>query len=150
ISIDDMVRALSLLIKVKEIRPRDFKLNTPIEAPEPDTRPRDKNGKVLSFSQLAWKSMRAWAETHGAEECRRRARDDEEFGNFMRKNLEREFAASPVPDAVVPVLQPQGKKATPALIEFARKYYAEKSENLKPKAGFVTLAGEQLLHKDFV
>src|SRR5437016_5648511 len=81
ISVDDMARGLSLLIKVKDIKPRGFKLNAPIEAPEPDMRPRDKNGKVLSSSQLAWKSMREWAETHSAEECRRRAKEDAEFGN---------------------------------------------------------------------
>ncbi|SRR6266480_2917876 len=150
ISVDDMARALSLLIKVKEIKPRNFKPSAPIEAPEPDERPRDKNGKVLSSSQLAWKSMREWAETHTAEECRRRAKEDAEFGNFMHKNLEREMNASRVSDSVEPIGQPQGKKATSELVAFAQKYTKEPFNNLRPRGGYVSLAGEQIPYQVFL
>jgi len=150
ISVNDLAVALSLLIQSGQIRPKNFKAATPFTEPKVDTRPKDKNGNVLSESQLRWSEYRKWSETHTMDQCRARAKSDEGFETFMHKNLEREFAASPVPDAVTPLLQPQGKKATQELIVFAKKYYSEKSENLKPKGGYVVLAGEQLLYKEFV
>src|SRR6266566_3063738 len=150
ISANDLAVALALLIETGQIKPKNFKAAVPFDEPKIDTRPRDRNGKVLSSSQLAWKAMREWAEVHTAAECRRRAVDDVEFSNFMRLNLQREMNASPVPDAVTPIGQSQGAKRTPELLEFARKYNKEKSENLRPKGGYVVLDGQQILHKDFV
>jgi hypothetical protein len=64
-------------------------LPEPEQIVEPEV-PRDRNGNVLSASQLAWKEFREFSETHSMQECRARARTDAAFGSFLRTNLERE------------------------------------------------------------
>ena len=150
ISVNDLAVALALLIETGQIRPKNFKAAVPFAEPKIDTRPRDKNGDVLSESQIRWREYRQWSETHTMDQCRARAKSDEGFGSFMHKNLTREFAAPGVLDAVTPIGQSQGAKRTPELLEFAKKFNKEKSENLRPKGGYVVLDGQQILHKDFV
>ncbi len=150
ISVNDLAVALSLLIETGQIKPKNFKAATPFAEPKIDNRPVGRDGKPLTDSQLKWREYRQWSESHSADQCRARAKDDEGYGSFMHKNLTREFAAPGVLDAVTPIGQSQGAKRTPELLEFARKYNKEKTENLRPKGGYVVLDGRQLLHKDFV
>jgi len=56
---------------------------------EPEV-PRDKNGNVLSESQIRWSEYRQFSETHSSADCKTRARTDAGYGSFYRKNLERE------------------------------------------------------------
>ncbi len=150
ISVNDLAVALALLIETGQIRPKNFKAAVPFAEPKIDTRPRDKNGDVLSESQIRWREYRQWSETHTMDQCRARAKSDEGYGSFVRKNLEREFAAPGVPDAVTPIGQSQGKKATPELISFVQKYTKEPSSNLRPRGGYVSLAGEQIPYQSFL
>jgi hypothetical protein len=57
--------------------------------------------KPLSPSQQTWSEFRQWSESHTSGQCKERARTDKAFGDFYRKNLEREN--TPVGDAVVAV-----------------------------------------------
>src|SRR5438874_163115 len=151
ISADDMARALSLLIENGQIRPKNFKVVTPVEAPEPDTTPRDKRtGKPLTEAQLAWGEMMRFATEASADAIRQRQHKDFRFVEFMQHHLRQEMRATPVADGVVPIGQSQGKKATPELIAFAQKYTKEPSNNLRPRGGYVSLAGEQIGYQDFL
>ncbi len=100
----------------------------------------------LTGSQQAWKEFREWSESHSSSECRLRARSDEAYQKFFHKNLEREFAETPVADGVVPVGETsRGSQAVTAEIrEFARLFRLEPSANLKPKGGVVRLGGREL------
>ena|SRR5438105_6860327 len=151
ISADDMARALSLLIENGQIRPKNFKPVTPVEAPEPDTTPRDKRtGKPLTAAQLAWGEMTRFANESSADAIRQRRHVDPRFAEFMRHHLRLEMQATPVADGVVPIGQSQGKKATPELIAFAQKYTKEPSANFRPRGGYVSLAGEQIPYQVFL
>src|SRR6266566_5576434 len=83
ISVNDLAVALSLLIETGQIRPKNFKAAVPFAEPKIDTRPRDKNGDVLSESQIRWREYRQWSETHTMDQCRARAKSDEGFETFM-------------------------------------------------------------------
>jgi hypothetical protein len=142
--------ALTLLIDSGEIKPKNFTPAAKFEEPEEDTRPRDRNGKLLSEAQIAWSSMRQFAETASMAEINRRKASDPEFANFVRKNLEREMSQE-IGDAVVPAGAPQSKaRVNQTLVDFARKYNAEPSQNLKPRGGFILLAGEQVPYSQFL
>jgi hypothetical protein len=81
--------------------------------------------KSLTASQQVWSEYRIFSESHTSAECRARARVDVGYGNFMRKNYEREFAASPVGDAVVNLNEktPTKKKAVSAdVAAYAARY----------------------------
>lgn len=145
----DLLRGLELLVDSGEAQPLELE-SVELAEPEIDSRPRDRNGKLLSPQQIAWKSFREWAETHSVDECRRRARTDAEFGTFMRKNLEREMAGG-VGDAVTPVGTPTSRVApTQELIAFAQAYQVEPSQNLRPKNGYVKLNGELIPYNKFI
>lgn len=105
---------------------------------EPEV-PRDKNGNVLSASQLAWKSYREFAESHSMQECRNRARTDAGFASFMRKNLERE-ASGGVGDAVENLnsrVQTNAPVAE-ALVAWAAEYHKTPTEKLRQLKRFDT------------
>ena len=131
--------------------------------PEPeDTRLRDRNGKILSESQLKWRVFRIYCEgdeeqgipAASMEDIQRRKREDPEFAVFVRKNWEQQLANSTkenVPDAVVPANQrtKDGRKVSPELLSFAEAYVKEPIEHLRPKGGFVVLGSKQMSWTEF-
>ena len=52
VSARDLVRALELLIDSGLIQPKNVAQSTQLEEPAEDTRPRDKNGKLLTTEQI--------------------------------------------------------------------------------------------------
>jgi len=81
--------------------------------------------KPLSSSQLAWSEYRIFSESHTSAECKARARVDAGYATFVRKNYERQFAASPVGDAVVNLNEktPTTKKAVATdVVAYAARY----------------------------
>jgi hypothetical protein len=147
VTVPRMAAALKTLILGGQIRLSDPEVEDILEEPGVDTTPRDKNGKALTQAQLDWKSFREWSESHSSVECKARARGDEAYGSFYRKNLEREFAAEQVGDAVTPegqVTVARNTNPAQSLLDFARKYAKEPVANLRPKGGFITLDGEQM------
>lgn len=142
--------ALTLLIDSGEFKPKNFAPAAQLAEPEEDLRPRDRNGKLLSEAQIAWSSMRQFAETASMAEINRRKASDPEFANFVRKNLEREMAQE-IGDRVIPAGEPEKKsKANAELIEFVQKYNRTPSDALKPRGGYVKLDGELLLHSTYL
>lgn len=74
------------------------------EAPAQVDVPKDKNGRQLSASQIAWGEMARWSQTASSEQIKERRKTDPAFANFYRKNLEREIAG--VGDAAVDLNAP--------------------------------------------
>jgi hypothetical protein len=150
VSKSNLVQALSLLLDAGEIQPKEFAPAAELTEPEPDTRPKDKNGKLLSPQQIQWSEYRQFAETASMAEVNRRKQTDAGFASFVLKNMQREMSQE-IDDAVTPL----GTSSLPRhdasneLVVFARKYSVEPVANLKPKGGFVTLAGEQLPWSSF-
>jgi hypothetical protein len=150
ISVQHLTRALELLLDSGEIQPRVAVQAAELEEPAEDTRPRDKNGKLLTPQQIAWSEMTQFASTATPDAIRQRRHTDHIFAEFVRTNLRREMAATEVGDAVTPAGQPTTKaRASQELVDFARKYNAEPIANLRPKGGFVRLEGEQLMWATF-
>ena len=150
ISIGDLSHALTLLIDSGEIKPKNFTATQPLEEPVEDTRPRDRNGKLLTDAQIAWGEMARFAETASADAIRQRKNVDGKFREFVANNLRREMQGE-IGDAVIPAGQPTAKtRANQTLVDFARKYNAEPSQNLKPRGGFILLAGEQVPYSQFL
>lgn len=150
ISSSHLVHALTLLIDSGELRPKNLVQTAQLEEPEEDTRPRDRNDKLLTPQQIAWGEMTRFAETATPDAIRQRRHTDHVFAEFVRTNLRREMAATEVGDAVTPAGQPTTKaRVSQELVDFARKYNAEPIANLRPKGGFVRLEGEQLTWTTF-
>jgi hypothetical protein len=153
-SVAQLETALKTLIKSGSIRPVVEEEEEILEAPAApvvDTTPRGRDGKPLTGSQLKWSEFRKFSESATMSEINLRKRSDPEFANFVRKNMEREFAAEPVGDAVTPaghVAQAQGN-ATAELTDFVRKYNREPVANLRPKGGFVSLDGVLIAWADY-
>jgi hypothetical protein len=90
--------------------------------------------KQLSASQQAWSEFRQWSESHTSEQCKQRARSEKAFGDFYRKNLEREFGNTQVGDAVVNVNQkaPTTKKSVPEdVATYAARYRTMSSDAVR-------------------
>lgn len=153
LTVDAMRRGLELLVNSGEIRPRDFESSPELTEPEEDTRPRDKNGKLLTPQQIQWSEYRQFAETASMAEVRRRKETDSGFANFVRKNLQREMAQE-IGDAVVPEGQANGQRTSRQisgdLVNFVHAFRAEPSENLRPKGGYVLLGGRKIPHSELI
>jgi hypothetical protein len=144
ISVPILTHALQLLIDCGELRPKNFKPAKQISEPEVDTRPRSKDGKILTSQQIQWGEFRRFAEQASMSEINLRKQSDSEFANFIRKSLEREMAQE-IGDRVEPAGQATTKaRVSNELTQFALAYGKEPIANLRPKGGFVTLAGEQI------
>jgi hypothetical protein len=136
--------ALTLLIDSGELRPKKVTPVATFEEPEEDTRPRDRNGKLLTEAQIAWGEMARFAETASMVDISRRKASDPAFANFVRKNLEREMAQE-IGDRVEPAGQSAAKaRVSNELTEFASAYNREPIANLRPRNGFVLLGGNQI------
>lgn len=145
ISAGNLTLALELLIDSGEIQPKNVAQSTQLEEPEEDLRPRDRNGKILTPEQLAWGEMTTFAQTATPDAIRQRKHVDGKFREFIQTNLRREMQEQPVGDGVVPAGQPATKaRASQELVDFTSKYNREPIANLRPKGGYVTLAGEQM------
>jgi hypothetical protein len=145
ISIRHLTRALELLIDSGELQPKNVAQSAQLEEPAEDLRPRDENGKLLTQAQLDWSEMTAFAQTATPDAIRQRRHTDSAFAEFVRTNLRREMQEEPVGDAVTPLGQSTTKaRASQDLVDFARKYTLEPTTNLRPKGGYVTLAGETI------
>lgn len=150
ITVGAMLRGLELVLDAGEIQPNDFAAAEPeLVEPEEDTRPRDKNGKLLTAVQIAYAEHVEYANSHSAEECRRRARSDAEFGKFMRKQLSAEMS-QPIGDAVTPAGEPEKKsRETLELRKFVTDFQNTPSDLLKPRGGYVTIGGQQMRWSDY-
>jgi neutral trehalase len=115
-----------------------------LEEPEEDLRPRDRNGKLLSQAQISWGEMARFAESASIQQINERKNSDPQFRQFVETNLRREML--PAEDGI-----PQVKKTrvSQEVADFAFKYNREPIANLRPKGGFVTLAGEQIPWSQF-
>jgi hypothetical protein len=149
ISLPILTHALTLLIDSGELQPRGFKPAKQLAEPEEDTRPRSKDGRLLTPQQIQWGEYRRFEEVASMSEINLRKQSDPEFANFVRKNLEREMNVE-VADRVEPAGQATTKaRVSKELTEFAFNYNKEPIANLKPKGGFVTLAGQQIAWATF-
>ncbi len=139
-SLAQIVQALEkLMIRWRILRTAEEIKSLPVPAAPTVETPR------LSSSQQLWHEFRVWTDSHSSSECRLRARSDEQYGNFYHKNLEREFGAQQVGDAVTPEGQPSGRHAVTAEIrEFARLYHQTPISDLRPKGGLVRLGGREM------
>jgi hypothetical protein len=146
ITVRQMEAAMRNLILAGEIQKAEPEESVVLPEPAIDTTPRDKNGKPLTGSQLKWSEFRKFADQASMAEINLRKRNDPEFAAFVLKNYEREMQQE-IGGAVVPEgdrLTGSQKIVDAELRDFARAYRIEKSENLRPKGGLVTLGGRQL------
>ena len=142
ISSRHLQHALTLLIDSGEIQPRVAAQATQLEEPEVDNRPRGRDGKVLTDSQLKWQEYRTWSETANSSERKLRLQSDPGFAAFVRKAYQAEMNVE-IDGAVTPVGQPTTKtRSSKELETFAQHFLVEPRENLRPKNGMVSLAGE--------
>lgn len=93
----------------------------PERAPEPDV-PRDKNGKPLSQSQVAWGEMARWSQQASSQEIKERRRTDPAFASFYRLNIEREARETPSTQFEIAGQSQNTRQATPELVAFAEEY----------------------------
>jgi hypothetical protein len=135
-------RALTLLIDSGELQPKNVAQSAQLEEPEEDLRPRGRDGKLLTDSQLKWQEYRTWSETANSSERKIRMNSDSGYATFVRKALQAEMS-QPI-DGAVPVGPTSKARVSKDLVDFARKYHKEPIANLRPKGGFVTLEGEQI------
>jgi hypothetical protein len=144
ISVQHLTRAVELLLDSGEIQPRVAVQAAQLEEPEPDTRPKGRDGKPLSDSQLKWQEYRIWSETASSSERKLRTQSDPGYATYVRKAYQAEMDQE-IGGAVTPLGQPTTKaRASKELESFAQKFLVEPSSNLRPKNGMVSLAGEQI------
>jgi hypothetical protein len=142
ISSRHLTHALSLLIDSGEIQPKNVAQSTPLEEPEEDLRPRGRDGKVLSDSQLKWQEYRTWSESANSSERKLRTQSDPGYATYVRKAYQAEMDQE-IGGSVTPLGQPTKKaRASKEIETFAQKFLVEPSSNLRPKNGMVSLAGE--------
>ncbi len=110
-------------------------------APEPDV-PRDKNGKPLSQSQIAWGEMARWSEQASSQEIKERRRTDPAFASFYRLNIEREARETESTQFQIAGLPSNQVTASDKLQRFAKLYHETSTDRLKPRGGYITLSDE--------
>ena len=151
ITVAGMERAITLLVDSGTLRPRDIPVNEELSESEPDTRPRDKNGKLLNESQLRYREYRQFSETASMAEINKRRQSDPGYASYVRKQIASEMS-QPIDGAVVPAgdqRKLEGYNGDRYLVDFAHQYRVEPSKNLQPRGGYVTLAGRQIRWVDF-
>jgi hypothetical protein len=149
ISVSSMTRGLQLLMDSGEISPKNPATSSELQEPEEDLRPRDRNGKPLTESQIAWKAMAEWTNTHSMQEVNARKRTDPQYAAFVRKAYDSEVTHE-IPDAVVPAGEPTNSvKQTEALRRFVELYNRTPISALKPINGMITLDGDTVPYAEF-
>ena len=142
VSARDLVRALELLIDSGSIQPRVAVQAAQLEEPAEDTRPRGRDGKALTDSQLKWQEYRTWSETANSSERKLRMQSDPGYASYVRKAYQAEMDQE-IGGSVTPLGQPTKKaRASKEIEAFAQKFLVEPSSNLRPKNGMVSLGGE--------
>jgi len=109
--------------------------------------PRDKNGKPLSQSQIAWGEMARWSNQASSQEIKERRRTDPAFANFYRLNIERETSETPSTQFQLAGLPAGQVAASDKLQRFAKLYQELPTDRLKPRGGYITLSDEFKLTK---
>jgi hypothetical protein len=102
----------------------------PEQQPESEV-PRDKNGKPLSPSQIAWGEMARWSHRASSQEIKERRRIDPAFASFYRLNIEREARETPSTQFELAGQSQNTKHATPDLIAFAEAYRTTPVEKVR-------------------
>jgi hypothetical protein len=103
------------------------------EEVEPDV-PRDRNGKILSPSQLAWKEHGEYANSHSAKDCRARAQTDASFRRFMQSSYLSEMNSKPVDAGIIlnaHSASPSPTEAPLRLREFAARYLQTSADEVR-------------------
>lgn len=150
ISTRHLTRALELLLDSGELQPRVAVQAAQLSEPEEDTRPRGRDGKPLSDSQLKWQEYRTWSETASSSERRLRTQSDPGYAAYVRKAYHSEMAQE-IGGAVTPAGEPEKKiKANAELVDFVHKYNRSSRDSLKPRGGYVQLDGQPLLYSTFI
>jgi hypothetical protein len=150
ISIRHLTRALELLIDSGELQPKNIAQAVQLAEPEEDKRPRGRDGKVLTDSQLKWQEYRTWSETANSSERKLRMQSDPGYATYVRKAYQAEMNQE-IGDAVTPAGAPTTKtRASQDLVSFVQNFHAEPSQNLRPRNGVVLLAGEQIPYPRFL
>jgi hypothetical protein len=93
--------------------------------------PRDRNGKPLSQSQIAWGEMARWSQQASSQDIRERRRTDPAFASFYRLNIEREARETPSTQFELAGQSQNTKQATPELIAFAEEYQKTPVERVR-------------------
>ena len=127
VSIAMLAQALRTLIdsgKIKFTGEGEAVLEDP-SAPAVDPTPRDRNGKALTQSQLAWGEMTKFANESSMDAIRQRKYVDPKFRSFVETNMRREFAEQPVADGVENLnanRTPQARGVAEDVRAFATRY----------------------------
>jgi hypothetical protein len=150
ISVNELTKAFTTLMEANVIpkrgEPSWTRLSTPPPPPEPEVE-RDVRGRPLSEAQRTWRAYRIWTDEHSCDEARQRMKVDAGYADYHRKTAEQQFEAvkSSGGAELLNATPEDPRKSGPALLEFARLYMKEPAENIsRPRAGFVTLNGEQI------
>ena len=141
---------LSLLMKAGKIRRRPDLQVAPLREPveEVDTRPRDKNGRFLSAQEEEWIT---WCNNKNTPmyAINQNRKTDVAFAKFYNEQMLLRIAEEgkaqdgiEIPDTTV--------EKTQKLLDFQELVQKEPIENLKPKAGFVSINGEKIRYADFL
>jgi hypothetical protein len=104
----------------------------PEPEPEPEVPAVDARGHLLGASQKAWSEFRQYAESHSTQDCKERAKVDNGFASFVRKNLEREMNQG-VGDEVINLnaRTHEPNTPTPELRAWATEYHKTPTEKLR-------------------
>jgi hypothetical protein len=101
----------------------------PVVELEPEI-PRDKNGKILSPSQLAWKEHGEYAQANSVKDCRARAQTDASFKKFMESSYRLEMQKK-IDGAVIDTRPEPTTKVTSQLREFAAIYMRTPADQVR-------------------
>jgi hypothetical protein len=151
ISSRHLQHALTLLIDSGEIQPRVAVQSEQISEPEPDTRPRGRDGKVLTESQLRYQEFRVWSEAASSDERKRRMSSDPNYASYVRKSYQAEMTHE-IDGAVTPAGEPDKKiKVNAELMDFVHRYNRTPSDAIKPRGGYVHLVdAPPMLYSTFI
>jgi hypothetical protein len=130
-------RALTLLIDSGKIQPKNLQAAQQLEEPEVDSRPRDKNGKLLTDVQIKFGEMTRFAQTATPDAIRQRKHTDREFLAFLQSQLRKEMQSQEVGDAAVNLNQTAPTKKNPPadVVAYAARYRTMSTAVIKKELG---------------
>jgi hypothetical protein len=118
--------------------------------PEPDTRPRDAQGRFLTEAQVREREYVEYSNTHSSRDCQERARADAGYNRWRAGQHVAEMNDDAVETVIPAGLPTKSVKSYPELVEFARRYNEASRESIRPRSGMVHLAGEQIDYRTFL
>ena len=118
---------------------------------EPERQPVDEAPAEpqLTVSQKVWQEFRIYTDSHSVQECKNRARVDENYRSFLNKNLQREMAGTAVGDAVENLLdrpKPSAKKVSEDVRMFAEDYRRMSTAQLRSLLSPASVGAEVASH----